>query len=101
LVISDPPSFAKSRAGLATALGAYRRLHALVTTVVEPGGILCAASCSSQVGRKDFLATVEAGARSAGRRFELEAIRGAGFDHPVVPWFPEGEYLKFAIGTVR
>jgi 23S rRNA (cytosine1962-C5)-methyltransferase len=101
LVISDPPSFAKNRAGLAAALGAYRRLHALAAGVVEPGGLFFAASCSSQVDRKDFLATVEAGTRAAGRRFELEAMRGAGFDHPVIPAFPEGEYLKLAIGTVR
>jgi 23S rRNA (cytosine1962-C5)-methyltransferase len=101
LVISDPPSFAKNRAGLASALAAYRRLHALAASVVAKDGTLCAASCSSQVSRKDFVATVEAGARAAGRRFELRELRGAGFDHPVMPWFPEGEYLKLAIGTLR
>jgi 23S rRNA (cytosine1962-C5)-methyltransferase len=101
LVISDPPSFAKNRAGLTAALAAYRRLHTLAASVVAPGGLLFAASCSSQVGKKEFLASVEAGARAAGRRFELESMRGAGFDHPVIPAFPEGEYLKLAIGTVR
>jgi 23S rRNA (cytosine1962-C5)-methyltransferase len=101
LVISDPPSFAKSRASVATALAAYRRLHTLVAAVVAPGGLWFAASCSSQVGRKEFLTTVEAGARAAGRRFELESMRGAGFDHPVISAFPEGEYLKMAIGVVR
>jgi 23S rRNA (cytosine1962-C5)-methyltransferase len=101
LVISDPPAFAKNRAGLATALAAYRRLHALAASVVEPGGLFCAASCSSQVDRKTFLASVEQGTRTAGRRFELEELRGAGFDHPVLPAFPEGEYLKFALGRVR
>jgi len=101
LVISDPPSFAKNRAGLASALATYRRLHALAAAVVAKDGTLCAASCSSQVSRKDFVATVEAGARAAGRRFELRELRGAGFDHPVMPWFPEGEYLKLAIGTLR
>jgi 23S rRNA (cytosine1962-C5)-methyltransferase len=101
LVISDPPSFAKNRAGLALALRAYGRLHGLVAAVVAPGGLWFAASCSSQVGRREFVESVEAGARVAGRRFVLEAVRGAGFDHPVVPAFPEGEYLKLAIGVVR
>lgn len=101
LVISDPPSFAKNRAGLAAALAAYRRLHKLAASVVVPGGLLFAASCSSQVDRKTFVASVEAGSRAAGRRFELEALRGAGFDHPVLPAFPEGEYLKLAIGRVH
>ncbi len=101
LVISDPPAFAKNRAGLSAALGAYRRLHALCASVVEPGGLLGAASCSSQVDRKTFVANVEAGAKEAGRRFELESVRGAGFDHPLLVAFPEGEYLKFALGRVR
>jgi len=101
LVISDPPSFAKNRAGLPLALSAYRRLHRLVATVVAPGGLLVAASCSSQVDKPTFVASVEAGARAAGRRFELETLRAAGFDHPVLPAFPEGEYLKLAIGRVR
>jgi hypothetical protein len=43
---------------------------------------------------------VEEGARRAGRRFGLERLTGAGFDHPVLREFPEGDYLKFAIGTV-
>jgi len=101
LVISDPPSFAKNRAGLPVALKAYRRLHTLAASVVAPGGLLFAASCSSQVGRAEFVASVEAGARAAGRHFTLETVRGAAFDHPVVPAFPEGEYLKLAIGIVR
>lgn len=101
LVVSDPPSFAKNRAGLPLALKAYRRLHTLAASVVAPGGLLFAASCSSQVGRAEFVASVEAGARAAGRHFTLEAVRGAAFDHPVVPAFPEGEYLKLAIGSVR
>jgi 23S rRNA (cytosine1962-C5)-methyltransferase len=100
LVISDPPSFAKNRAGLPLALGAYRRLHRLAAAVVAPNGLLVAASCSSQVDRKAFVASVEAGARAAGRRFQLEELRGAGFDHPLIPAFPEGEYLKLAIGVV-
>jgi 23S rRNA (cytosine1962-C5)-methyltransferase len=69
--------------------------------VTSKGGLLCAASCSSHFGREEFLATIEAGAGRAGRRFELEKVRGAGFDHPVIRAFPEGDYLKFAIGRVR
>jgi 23S rRNA (cytosine1962-C5)-methyltransferase len=98
LVISDPPSFASSRRALPTGLRAYRRLHRLAAAVTAPGGILCAASCSSHVDRKSFLATIEAGARDAGRRFTLRELRGAAADHPVTLQFPEGDYLKLAIG---
>ena len=100
LVISDPPSFAPSRKALPTALPAYRRLHRLCAGLVEKGGVFCAASCSSHVSDADFLDSVEAGCREAGRRFALDQLHGAGADHPVAEFFPEGRYLKFAIGTL-
>ncbi len=90
IVIADPPSFAPSRLALPGARGAYFRLHRLAATVVAPGGLLCAASCSSHFPRDEFLASVERGAAAAGRRFRLESVTGAGFDHPVLPGFPRG-----------
>jgi 23S rRNA (cytosine1962-C5)-methyltransferase len=101
IVISDPPSFAPRQSAVPAALAAYRRLHALAAAVVAPGGLFCPASCSSHISRAEFLSTVEEGARAAGRRFRLETMRGAGADHPVVSWFPEGDYLKFAMGTLE
>jgi 23S rRNA (cytosine1962-C5)-methyltransferase len=100
LVISDPPSFAPRQSALPEALRAYRRLHQACAAVTAPGGILCAASCSSHVGSAAFVDSVEAGCADAGRRFTLKELRGAGADHPVVAQFPEGSYLKFAAGLV-
>jgi 23S rRNA (cytosine1962-C5)-methyltransferase len=100
VVISDPPSFAPSKKALPAARTAYRRLHALAAAVVAPGGLFCPASCSSHFDRQEFLASVKDGVARSGRRWKLEELRGAGFDHPVLPVFPEGDYLKFALGTV-
>ena len=100
LVISDPPSFAPSRRALPAAVAAYQRLHGLCAQVVAPNGILCAASCSSHVDEATFQRTVAEGVSRAGRSFNLREVHGAGADHPVAPFFPEGRYLKFAIGTV-
>ncbi len=101
IVISDPPSFAKTERTLPAARRAYRRLHGLAARVVEPGGLFCPASCSSHFPRDEFLASVRDGVRSAGRHFRLEALRGAGADHPSLPAFPEGDYLKFALGAIE
>ena len=100
LVISDPPSFAPNQAAREQARRAYVQLHRLASKAVAKGGVLCAASCSSHFSRRDLLASLEAGARGAGRSFRLEELRGAGFDHPVLGSFPEGDYLKFAVGRV-
>lgn len=100
LVVSDPPSFAPRQSALPAARKAYAALHRLACSVLEPGGILLACSCSSHVTREEFRRTIEAGARAAGRRFLIEEWRGAGFDHPVADFFPEGDYLKAALGRV-
>lgn len=99
VVISDPPSFAPRASALAAARRAYRRLHQMAAAVTAEGGLFCPASCSSHFPRAEFLASVEEGVRAAGRRYRLEGLRGAGFDHPTLPAFPEGDYLKF--GLVR
>src|SRR5204863_4306355 len=83
LVSSDPPSFAPRHSALAPALRAYTRLHRLCASVVEPGGLLCAASCSSHVDERAFRDTVEEGCRLAGRRFVWRESHGAAADHPV------------------
>jgi len=100
LVISDPPSFAPSERALPAAVRAYTRLHRLCAAVTAPGGIYCAASCSSHVRADAFLETIVAGAREAGRTFALVELRGAAACHPSLPAFPEGEYLKFASGRL-
>ena len=101
IVISDPPSFAPKKAAVPAARRAYQRLHWLASAVTAPGGLLCASSCSSHLGKDDFLASIEAGVQQAGRQWALENLYGPAFDHPVLSAFPEGDYLKFAMGRVR
>lgn len=101
IVVSDPPSFAPSQSSLPRARRSYTHLHRLASQVVAQGGILCAASCSSHLRRQEFLANVESAVHQAGRRFALESYTGAGLDHPSLPVFPEGDYLKFALGKVQ
>jgi 23S rRNA (cytosine1962-C5)-methyltransferase len=100
IVVSDPPSFAPSQRSLAAARRSYQRLHHLAAQVVSEHGLLAAASCSSHIGRGEFLSLVKTGVGLAGRRFALEAYTSADFDHPTLPAFPEGDYLKFALGKL-
>jgi len=101
IIISDPPSFAPKKEAVPAARRAYQRLHKMAATIVTSGGLLCAASCSSHIGQDEFLATIETGVRQARRRWTLEGVYGASFDHPVIEAFPEGKYLKFVMGRVR
>ncbi len=93
LVVCDPPSFAPRAEALPAARGAYRRLNALALAAVAPGGLLLTASCSSHFGRDDLAGAVAEAAADAGRSVLVRAVRGAAGDHPVLPAFPEGDYL--------
>ncbi len=96
LIISDPPSYAPSEKALPRALSAYRALHGACAAVLAPGGILCAASCSSHVDAAAFLSTLDDTALGD-RDLAILELRGAGADHPTIAAFPEGRYLKFAV----
>jgi len=95
LVIVDPPSFAPSEKARPAALAAYRKLATAALRVVEPAGRFALASCSSHVTEADLLGLVE----GLGP-LRLRWATGAASDHPVLPAFPEGRYLKFLVFDV-
>jgi len=96
VVISDPPSFAPSEKKKPRALTAYRALHRACAAILAPGGHLVAASCSSHVTAEDFAGTLDDGA--LGRDdLRLLDLFGPPPDHPTLPSFPEGRYLKLAL----
>lgn len=94
LVIVDPPSFARSERSRPAALRAYERLVTAALRVTEPGGRFALASCSSHIAEADLLDL----AARPGLRLRMTA--GAASDHPVLPAFPEGAYLKFLLFDV-
>ena len=96
VVVSDPPSFAPSAKSVPSAISAYRALHRACASVLEQGGIFCAASCSSHVTAEAFAATLD-DATLETDTLRLLALHGAPCDHPTLPVFPEGRYLKFAV----
>lgn len=96
VVISDPPSFAPSERAKPKALAAYRSLHRAAAAVLAPKGHFVAASCSSHVGAEDFLGTLDDAALARSDLRVLE-VHGAPADHPSLPSFPEGRYLKLVL----
>jgi 23S rRNA (cytosine1962-C5)-methyltransferase len=96
LVVSDPPSFAPNEKSVPNALASYRSLHRACAAVLAPGGIFCAASCSSHVAAEAFASTLDDASLETDA-LRMVALHGAPEDHPMLAAFPEGRYLKFAI----
>lgn len=96
LIISDPPSFAPNEKSMPKALAAYKRLHRACARLLADDGLFCAASCSSHVDARTFLSTLD-DATLEQRPLRVLEQHGAPPDHPVLPAFPEGAYLKFVV----
>lgn len=101
VAIVDPPSFAPNAQSVDNGRRAYGRLTRLALAVLEPGGLLVQASCSSRIGADDFYETVVGAADRSG--FELREIARTAHavDHPA--GFAQAYYLKaiFAHATMR
>jgi 23S rRNA (cytosine1962-C5)-methyltransferase len=97
LVILDPPAFAKTQKAVDAALAGYASLNRQALALVEPGGLLCTASCSARVSAEAFAGAVREAARNAGTELTLLSERFQPFDHPIRLEFPEGRYLKFHV----
>jgi 23S rRNA (cytosine1962-C5)-methyltransferase len=94
LIVADPPNFAPSETAVDNALQSYEKLHASVLALLAPGGLYLAASCSSHVNRADFEGSLVRAASRALRPLQLLELTAAPADHPRLPAFPEGDYLK-------
>ena len=99
IVILDPPTFASNQAAVPRALAAYTRLTRLALAVVQPGGTLIMASCSSRVTADEFVSTVLEAANSAGADVHVTRRTGHAVDHPI--GFEFGAYLKAVYLAVR
>jgi 23S rRNA (cytosine1962-C5)-methyltransferase len=100
LIVCDPPTFASSQSKQYAALRAYVRLNALGLSLVEPGGLYAAASCTAQVSPDAFRHTLAQAAERAGVRLQLIHDVGQPADHPIFIGHPEGRYLKFVVARV-
>lgn len=97
LVIIDPPAFAKRRSEIERALGAYAQLTRLGLGVLQPGGTLILASCSSRVSTDAFVTNACNAATQLQRPLQIFRQTTHAMDHPI--GFPEGAYLKCLFAT--
>ena len=100
VVVLDPPAFVRRRKDLRSGVEAYRRLNRLAAQVLEPGGLLLSASCSYHLPRAELVEAVRRAARTGGRSAQIIAHGHQDADHPVLPGFPESEYLKAVLARL-
>ncbi len=94
MIVLDPPRFARSRAGLRSALQGYQRLNALALDCLAPEGVLVTFSCSGRVSAEEFQEAVAHAATDRGRSLRILERLGQAPDHPVSTACPQSAYLK-------
>jgi len=94
VIVCDPPAFARSRNDVERAARGYKDVNLYAMKLVEPGGLLMTFSCSGHMSLDLFQKVLFAAAIDVGRRVSFVRRLGAGPDHPISLYCPEGEYLK-------
>ena len=101
LVIFDPPKLVPTVKHLEKGRRAYRKLNAQALRLVSPGGLLVTCSCSAALSEPEFLRMLAFAASDARRELCVLRVGKQGPDHPLLPGFGEGAYLKTAFVIVR
>jgi 23S rRNA (cytosine1962-C5)-methyltransferase len=101
LVIFDPPKLVPTAKHLEKGRRAYRKLNAHAIALTRPGGVLVTCSCSAGMGETDFLRMLALASGDAGRELCVLRVGKQGPDHPLLPGFGEGSYLKTVFAIVR
>ncbi|MGH9456134.1 MAG: class I SAM-dependent rRNA methyltransferase [Thermoanaerobaculia bacterium] len=94
LIVCDPPAFARARGEVERAARGYKDINLYAFRLLRPGGKLVTFSCSGHMSADLFQKVIFSAALDAGREARILARLGAGPDHPVSVYCPEGEYLK-------
>lgn len=94
VMVLDPPAFAKNREAKHKAVNGYKGLNLLAMKLIKKNGIIFTFSCSGVVDKFLFYNTITAAAMESKRNIKILHYLNQPADHPVTPYFPEGEYLK-------
>ncbi len=101
IVILDPPALIKRKKDFKAGFEAYRRLNFLALQVLNKGGVLVSASCSSHLSKLNLHELIRQNARHIDRHISFFAVTGHAPDHPIHPAIPETDYLKTIFCSVN
>lgn len=101
VIMLDPPSFAKNKKSIKTALKGYEKLALMALRCLNEGGFFVYSSCSHHIKAEDFINASVSASVKVRRRLQLIKFAGASSDHPILPAMPETEYLKFSVFSVE
>ena len=94
LISVDPPAFIKRKKDAAQGVAAYRKINLLAASLLAPGGVLAASSCSHHLDGAELGRAIAHASAKLGRPARILHSGAQGPDHPVHVAMPETAYLK-------
>lgn len=94
VIVLDPPSFAKSRKNVASALKGYYEINYKAFRLLHKNSFLFTFSCSHHIEEKKFEEILIKSAIDAGRKFQVIYFTNCSYDHPILPQMKETKYFK-------
>lgn len=97
LIILDPPSFAKSRNQIKSAIKAYTTINTIALKKIKEYNILVTSSCTAHIDELTFLKILHQSSINSNCQLKVIASNLQPHDHPYNLSYPEGRYLKFFV----
>lgn len=94
IVILDPPKFVKGLSHLNKGLTGYKKINTRALNIVKEGGYLVTFSCSAHVDMETFKKIISEALILSNREGIIIKELSQSLDHPYLPSFPQGRYLK-------
>jgi 23S rRNA (cytosine1962-C5)-methyltransferase len=94
LIVLDPPSLVTAKNNMENSLRALTHLHADALKALRPGGLLVTCTCSQALTDDVLTKVLRESGQQTRRTLNILEKRGPSADHPVLPNFPEGDYLR-------
>lgn len=97
VIILDPPSFAKNKEQIDSAMKAYLTINSKAIEKLSDYGILVSSSCSTKIDEPAFLKMLQQSAAHNNCAVKVLESKTQPPDHTFSLSFPEGRYLKFFV----
>lgn len=100
VVILDPPSFAKSKSNIKSAIRGYKEINLRAMKILNSGGYLVTCSCCHFIKSDLFLGIIKEAARDCRKLLRQVDFKTQSCDFPILCGTDETSYLKFYIFQV-
>lgn len=95
VIVCDPPSFTKSVKNKDSALSGYEKLYNKIGKIMNPGGIVVAASCTQYITLEELDIAVGKGFGASKIKRQVLDLGLAGWDHPCDGIKSKSNYIKY------